>query len=344
MTQTFLLGGYTKRENKGLMSMVFDAKTGACHAPQLLAELGNPTYLTLSHDKQYLFAIHKDEPQSGVVAFKRQNGVWQRVADCLNTEIPGCHLCYSDASRTLYVANYHEGAIDVYHFDTQQQLTPIQRVQHTGSSTHPNQASPHVHYVGLNAAQTLLYVCDLGTDTIYHYALAQNGTLDLVHELRLPSGTGPRHFVLHPQLPLAYVIGELNNTTSVIALDANGYGERIVQTMLNVPEAFAQTSAGAAIRMTQDGRFLYTSTRFHNVLTAFEITPESGLLTLIQCIDTHGEIPRDFTLDETEQYVLVPHQDSDHLSVFTRDAQTGRLTFAHSDTVAPECVCIIGND
>lgn len=339
MVQTFILGGYTKRENSGLHSIRFNSQNASFEDKRLIAELNGPTYVTLSEDKSLLFSIHKVGNLNGLVVFKRDEEQWSELDQITVTGGAGCHVSYSDKNRTIYVSSYHDGTLDVFHLNQNDQVSHIQRLEFEGSSAHENQDAPHVHFAGLNAEESLLYMCDLGTDIVTTFNVDNDGKLTLSSELILAPGTGPRHLVLHPGLPYAYIVGELNCTTTVVEISQTGELE-IVQTIQNIPTDHVADSAGAAIRITRDGKFLYTSTRFHNVLTVYEVDANDGRLTLIQTVDTVGQIPRDFTLDETEKYILIPHQDSDHITIYERNAESGELKFINNETRAPECVCI----
>lgn len=340
MIQNYILGGYTKRKNKGIHSITFNPETGTFGSSSLISELDGPTFVALSQAKDLLFAIHKEDNKGGIVAYRRANdGVWKEISRSFGSDIPGCHVSFRESSQTVYVSNYHGGTVDVYQLDENDTLTHSQSVQHEGSSVHKNQQSSHVHFADMNADQSLLYVCDLGTDIVSTYAIDENGQLTLASELKLAAGTGPRHLVFHPAKPLIYAIGELNNTTIVLEVAEDGsLSEK--QTITNIPNDRVNESAGAAICITKDGRFLYTSTRFHNVLTVYSIAGEDGKLEKIQEVDTVGQIPRDFILDTTDQFLLVAHQDSDYITVFSRNAETGELKFVNNETFAPECVCI----
>lgn len=340
MVQTFILGGYTKRENTGLHSIRFDSQNATFEDKRLIAELNGPTYVTLSEDKSLLFSIHKAGDLNGLIVFKRDdNEQWRELDQITVKGGAGCHVSYSDLHRTIYVSSYHDGTLDVFHLNQNDQLSHVQRLEFEGSGVHENQDASHVHFAGLNAEESLLYMCDLGTDTVSTFKLDDDGKLALSSELHLTPGTGPRHLVLHPGLPYAYIVGELNCTTTVAEISQTGELE-VIQTIQNIPTEHVEDSAGAAIRITRDGKFLYTSTRFHNVLTVYEVDPHDGTLTLVQTVDTVGQIPRDFTLDETERYILIPHQDSDHITIYERNAESGELKFINNQTRASECVCI----
>ena len=45
MTETYILGGYTKGRNQGISSLDFDPVTGHLSEPQLIAKLNQPTFL-----------------------------------------------------------------------------------------------------------------------------------------------------------------------------------------------------------------------------------------------------------------------------------------------------------
>ncbi|MBF6977628.1 lactonase family protein [Aerococcaceae bacterium zg-BR22] len=339
MTETYLLGGYTKRINKGIASIQFDAATQSFSNYQAIAPLNNPTWVTTSKDNTYLFAIDKEE-LGGLVVFKREdtNNNYTRLTACHATEIPGCHISYHEPSGAVYVSNYHQGSVDIYRFEDET-LTFIEQVKHSGCSVHANQQSPHVHMTHFNANETELYVCDLGTDSVVLYTILADGTLEKADTVSVPAGTGPRHITFHPALNIAYVIGELANTVSVFTVADNGH-LTLIQTIATTPKEYTETSAGAAIRVTNDGRFLYTSTRFHNIITAYTIQTD-GTLTLLQQINTGGDIPRDFILNASQEYLLVPHQDSDKITVLQRNAQTGLISSIDRSATAPECVNIV---
>lgn len=339
MLQTFFLGGYTKRLNKGISTVTFNSETLKFGPVTPVAALNNPTWLTFNDNKDLLFAINKEEKGGLTLFTKDVNGIFIRHSDCFVTESAGCHITYLESKRTVYVSNYHEGSVDVFYLDENNQLSLLERIFHQGSSVHPNQKSPHVHMTQLSTNHDYLYVCDLGTDEVYTYQIKEDGTLTEFDVTKFPAGTGPRHLVIHPTLPVIYVVGELNNTTTIVKINRDDTLS-VIDSLRNTTPSFATTSAGAAIRLTKDGKFLYVSTRFHNMITVFQVD-EFGLLDEIQKMPTFGEIPRDFILDSTEQYLLIPHQDSDIITVMLRDKKSGQLRKIRPTVVAPECVNIV---
>ena len=211
MQQTYFLGGYTKRVNKGISSVTFDPSKTKFGPVIPVSALNNPTWLTLNENKDTLFAISKADKGGLTVLKKDANGIFITQSECFATEIPGCHISYHEATRTVYVSNYHHGSIDIYRYSETGELSFIEQVTHSGSSVHQNQQSPHVHMTHFSKDQSQLYVCDLGTDEVYVYDIQNDGSLSEFSVTKFPAGTGPRHITLHPTLDVAYVIGELGN-------------------------------------------------------------------------------------------------------------------------------------
>lgn len=340
MTQSFLLGGYTKRNNLGIRSAAFDTAQQRFTESSIIASLGNPTWITTSTDGTYAFSIDKNEKGGiRVFRFNEQTRCYDYLTATYATIHTGCHITYYDEFQMLYVANYHEGSIDRYFFDSNNGILSLIEQIKTQPFV-PQKSGAHVHMTLLSPDKTHLYVCDLGLDCIFSFIIENDGSLTLHHQLSTPHGSGPRHMVIHPTLNTAYVICELNNTTLHLTL-TDTHQFNLVESYSNITEPLEEdiTPAGAAIRLSQDGQYLYTSTRFTNHLTVFKIEHD-GALHCIQTISTHGEIPRDFVLDATQSFVMVAHQESDYITLFNRDCHTGLLTFIKSDLFAPECVCL----
>ncbi|MGF3065987.1 lactonase family protein [Facklamia sp. P13055] len=341
MKEKYFLGGYTRRVNEGLTSITFDSQKETFTERELIDTIQNPTYLALSKDNRYLFTIEKEEPFSGVAVYKKKhNDTWIKKNYFYHTKAAGCHLFYLDSKKVLYLSNYHEGTIEIYHLNDDE-IKHIQTVTHDGSSVHPNQTQSRIHFTSTFNQDKFLYVCDLGSDKIYVYSLAENGSIShLEQSLNIPAGTGPRHLAIHPNQKFIYIIGELNNTTILCHLKQNGHLE-IIESYHNIPTDSHPEATGAAIRISKDGNFLYVSTRYQDQITLFGVDKTSGKLSLLQSISSYGKVPRDFCLSHDEKYLIVAHQDSDYLTLFKRNSASGIISLTDTKAYAPECVCIL---
>ena len=340
MSKEILLGTYTRRKSEGIYSIELDKENKQIENLDLVAEVGSPTYLDTFQDKNIIFTIVNENEQGGIASLiKQEDGSYKRQSVILEDGASPAYIKYDKTRNFIYTSNYHKGEVAVYSTDNAGNLELLDTVKHSGSSIHENQKSPHAHYSDLTPDEKHLVVCDLGTDELYTYEVNDEGKLNEIARLKVKPGSGPRHLIFHPTLDVAYLFAELSS--EIIVLDYNTEtGEfKEKQTISTIPADHKSFNAGAAIRITNDGKFIYASNRGHDSLAVFS-TEKKGELTLVEYVPTEGEIPRDFNLDPSNQFVVVGHQDSDNLTLFERNAENGKLTLLQKDFYAPEVVNI----
>ncbi|MGT2930537.1 lactonase family protein [Streptococcus dentasini] len=327
-------GTYTKRESHGIYRADFDNQAGRLTNLQLLAEVSNPTYLTMTKDG-CLYSIASKEGQGGVASFGVDLHPLNHV---LEDGAAPCYLGSDDKRGLVFSANYHTGQALIYKRQTDGQLSLVNRIIHQGSGPHPHQDHARVHFADLTPDRYLL-TCDLGTDELTSYALNDTGQVQPINNFQLVSGSGPRHVIFHPIFKHAFVVCELNSTVQNLIYQGCGSFENF-QSLSSIPKGYTAFNAPAAAQVTQDGWFLYVSNRGHNSIACYQFTLD-GYLHLIDIVPTHGQTPRDISLTSSEDYLLVPHQDSDNVTVFKRDKKTGHLNEVSHDFRVPEAVCVI---
>ena len=169
----------------------------------------------------------------------------------------------------------------------------------------------------------LLYVTYLGLDKIYIYDKAYQK----IDEIKFPKNTGPRHCVLNNDKTLLYVVCELSCEVCVIDVEM----KKILQVLPICKEK--EGSSGAAIRISDDNKYLYTSCRGDNCIAVFKI--EQNQLKLISYLETK-ETPRDFIL--FDDYLIVIHQDDNFIRIFHINEE--QITFVKDVNAVKELVCI----
>jgi len=102
-----------------------------------------------------------------------------------------------------------------------------------------------------------------------------------------------------------------------------------------LPAGYTGPTRACDTVITRDGRFVYFANRDNDFLYSFKASPKTGALTPLKRSNCGGKIPRNFTLDPTERWMLVANQDSNHISVFARDPKTGLLAETGKDFAAP---------
>lgn len=269
-----------------------------------------------------------DEAASGSVGVHRvTDRGWEKLASVAVEGAAPCHIALDRSETRLAVANYASGSITLLRLDPRTGL-PAGPVQvHANQGSGPNaarQEAPHAHWVGFSPDGHWLYQTDLGTDEILAFPIDAAGTLGAAQRAyRARPGSGPRHLLLHPWLAdRAYLIGELDNTLSVLERDGGTFTHRA--TVSTLPRDWRGDSITAHVAVNRTGDRLYVSNRGHDSIAVFALDA-AGHPTLLEHSATGGAYPRFFTLLETARLMVVAHEKSQTVTTLTIGAD-GRLT------------------
>lgn len=338
MIQSIILGTYTRKKSEGIYMIQLDTeKHQLDHLTHIVNE-GNPTYLDIT-DNGTIYSVCKDGNLGGISAYeKHADGTYSLLNKSTQEGAPPCYVAIDAERHLVFGANYHEGIVTSYIIQPDGSVQLADSVQHTGNGPHDNQNGPHAHFADLTPDKRLV-VCDLGNDTVVTYDVADNGILSAVATFDAKPGTGPRHLVFHPQLPIAYLFGELSSEVIVLLYDETSGTFTTKETKSTLPDNYNGFNGGAAIRLSRDGKFLYVSNRGHNSIATFSVS-DDGTIELLQFISVEGDFPRDFDLSPDNQFIVVANQNSDNLTLFSRDINTGLLSLEQKDIFAPEVVCV----
>ncbi|GEO69814.1 lactonase family protein [Levilactobacillus acidifarinae] len=344
MTEEFYIGTYTKRISRGIYQVSVDKDAAKLTNCEWLASAGSPTYIAKSK-AQRLYVINKKETdgqtEGGLIIYDMSDKKPRAIQQVLNPGSSPAYVSVDEARQLVYTANYHTGKVTVYKIAADGSLTQADEITDTDPvGPAPEQADgPHPHYANLTPDGRLV-VCDLGTDRVYLYDVADDGKLSAVSHVDLPAGYGPRHIVFDAPKSVAYLVGELSSNVATLTYDEQAGKFTVKQITHVIPDDWTAHNGSAAIRLSSDGRFVYVSNRGNNSITVLK-TADDGTLTEIQRIATEGDFPRDFNWTADESLVLVVHQKSDNASLFKRDAETGKLTLAQKDFMVPEGVSVL---
>ena len=317
-----LLGTYTKKDSKGIYSLELDESKKECIEYVHYLKVENPTYLC-GHGAN-IFSVCSKNDKGGVAYFK--NGVLMQ--EILNQKVAPCYVSYDQHHHLLFSANYHQGMVNSYKFVNDQLIAHQKIVYPEGSKA---------HYIKSIKDLNTTFVCDLGLDKVYAYTLDEDSKLVHKQTLDFDHGSGPRHIINHPSKSTVYVLSELSY--EIFIVDYNKEYKILSKVSAN-PTKETTNQHGAAIRISKDGKFLYTSNRTDNSLSVFKINTDSTL-ELIQHVLVHGRHPRDFDLSPDQKFVLVANLESDNCTLFERDEYSGKLTLLQKDIYANEPVCVL---
>ncbi|MCD0487938.1 lactonase family protein [Pedobacter sp. MC2016-14] len=339
-----LIGSYTTGgKSKGIAVYNFNTKDASTLLKNTIAAT-NPSYLTVSRDKKFVYSVNETGATSTVSAFSFQPNSGKLVF--LNKQdSEGADPCYLTADdHNVIVANYSGGSIAVFGRNADGSLAAAKQIiQHTGKSIDPlkRQESAHVHMTLFTPDQHYLIANDLGEDQTYVYKYTPgmvNKPLAVANVLKTNAGTGPRHLAFSPNGKFAYLAHEFNG--SITAFKYNKGKLNSIQEIATTPKDFNGKIDGADIHVSPDGKFVYESNRGDaNSISVFAIQ-SNGSLKFVETISTLGKGPRNFAIDPTGTYLLVAHQYSNEIVIFKRNPSTGKLsdTGKRIQTGAPVCL------
>ena len=346
------IGTYSNGGSEGVYVQRLNMENGTLSPISAHGEIENPSFLDLSPDRQFLYAIGEvsqvdGRPGGAIGAYAIDSS--SGTLTHLNTEStvgPGpCHVSVDATGRYVLVANYGGGSVAILPVRDDGSLGEASDfVQHEGSSVNPNrQGEPHAHSIMVSPNNTHAFAPDLGMDKIAIYQIDHgNGKLAAGAQpfMDVDPGEGPRHFDFHPNGPYAYVINELGNTIVSYDYDAEAGTLAATGSVSTLPEDFDGTSHTADIHVHPNGKFLYGSNRGHDSLVICAIDGATGQLEVIGCEPTGGKNPRNFAIDPTGTYLLAANQDTNDIHTFRIDSDTGSLEKTGAVASVPKPVCL----
>lgn len=331
------VGTYTDGMANGIFVYSFNEHSGKLKDLKIPTVCNNPSYLTFSPDKKFLYSVSEldnlgENNSGGIAAYQILDDYRLKpVNQMLTYGANPCHVSVSPDGKLLAASNYTGGSLSVFRIAENGGLSQlVQRIQDEGSGPFPErQDAPHVHSSQFADKGKLLYVADLGIDQLKIFSVNEKAEIPLSPYsnpfVKLPPGSGPRHFAFSSDGRYIYVISELASTISVLMKYGDDWKD--VQDIKTLPKDFKGESWCADIHISSDGRFVYGSNRGHNSIAVFKRDQVSGKLELIEIVPVEGNWPRNFAIDPTGQFILVANQKSNDITVFKINPTSGKLKY-----------------
>ena len=374
---TEIVAGDFGGHGEGISCFAFDASAGELKLLNNQFQV-NPSYLSIASimhsssikletkSSTYLFAV------SEILASKKPVIHSYTINEnhslsLINTQnIEGgcpCHIHYfKNAEGQSFTASacYETGNLLIHNINVEPTADvnfhePL-NIYHKGSSQHPSrQTHAHAHCTFFDIESNKLLVCDLGLDQVKVYSVQKNkenskaenkNEFTAVEEqiISLPAGSGPRHICFDKNYAYGFIINELNGSVTIIKYNAEKKDYEIkvnFDASGQLSESSINTDlGGAAIRVSADVRFVYTSMRSDNTIRLFAFDRISESLNYIASYPTGGLTPREFTIDPTGKWLLVAHQDSDTIAIINVNSSNGTLSLFNTVENIKSPVCL----
>ncbi len=338
-TYPLFVGTYTHGASEGIYKFTFDSTTGQLGDKKLAASIGNPSFLSISPNKKFLYAVEEtdtyENSSGGVAAFSIDNGDLNKINSDATVGAHPCHIGLSEDGRFLAASSYTGGSLTIFKLGENGELLPKpQFIDHKILDT---TKTSHAH----SAAFTKdgLFTADLGLDAVKRYRLEDGQFVPSAQpSLEMAPKAGPRHFTFGQEGKYLYVINELNSTITVLQRNVdNSYVEVDTQSTLAID--YKEDSYCADIHLSKDGKFLYGSNRGENTIVIFKVNQSTGMLSLVGRESVKGDWPRNFGIDPSGNFLLVANQRSNNISVYRRNINEGTLNFLHEvELSSPVCL------
>ena len=328
-TQRVFVGSGTA---DGILAYDWDPATAELAPAGVAAQVANVDWITFSDDRKFIYAAAEvdtfnGKPTGEVTSFRVDRGkLYPRTAQ--NSASAGtCHVALDHTGRVLISADYGGGSAASF-LITDGKLSPAVWTEHytVHGPNKDRQQSAHAHFASFSPDNRYAYINDLGGDVIHIYSLnAATAVLTPAGTYHARGGAGPRTLHFHPNEHTAYGVNELDSTVDVLDWSKADGSLTLVKRIDLLPEGYHGLSRACDTVISKNGRFVYFANRDNDFLYSLRADPKTGALTPIGRSSCGGKIPRNFVLDPTEHWMLVANQDSNRISVFARNPETGVL-------------------
>lgn len=301
-------GTYTAKSSQGIYSFSFE--DGRLSSSQLFCEIKDPKYLTKKDN--CLITVADFDYESGVALINAEGDIKNKIAFEKRTS---CFITSEDDD--IYTANYHTGVVTHLKL-VQDELKFINSIQ--------IQDGAGCHQI-LVFHDRILVPC-LFLDRVFIF----DRSLKKIGSIHFNANTGPRHGVFSKDGKYLYLVSELSNELFVIETDEWNIIYQIP--VLMSKEIHVRDTA--AIRLSDDEKFIYVSTRTKDVISVIELKDHKP--TVIQTVSCGGKHPRDFVL--LGQYLLCANKNTNEVVSFkiNDDGTLGKIV----DRIeVPEVVALI---
>lgn len=333
---------YTMKDKHGIHIYDVDMKNGRFTEKGQI-ELTNSSYMTISHNRKYLYAI----TDMGVVSYRiLPDGMLEMINQASINGMRGCYLSTGYRDKFLFVAGYHDGKITVLRLNDDGSVGEItDEIFHKGlGSIAERNFRPHVNCVKMTRDNEYLCAADLGMDHVNVYKLNHDtGKLKLVDVIRSEMESAPRHIKFSKDGRFLYIVHELKNYIDVynyVNEDGNPEFEK-VQNISTLNDYHAGGSAASALNLTADYKYLISSNAGDNSVIMYRINEETGMLEKLFCLPISGDYPKDVAVFPDNKHLVSLNHESDTMTFFNLDLEKNLIVMNGKEMKITKPNCII---
>lgn len=349
----FGTGGNNAGQPQGIWHARFDTDSGKLSKARLALKLNGAGWITWHPKLPIIYSSGKVDGKNSICAIRVADDKTLSIAQTRNISSGSCFVTTDQTGSVLISTQYGGGTVISFPIDKDGMLgESMQEIKHKGGSNvvPKRQKSPHPHYASISPDNKFVFVPDLGLDQLVVY------TLDLEAQKLVPAdkpvecvkGGGPRHMKIRGATELeprqfAFVLNELALSLSCFEVKADGTMTLIdtQPTLSDQQKAGEVFNSASEVRIHPNGKFIYSANRGHDSISVFDFATSDFRFERKQTISVHGSWPRNFNLTPDGKWLLAAGANTNSVSIFSIDGETGKLTYQKKSVFVPGAICVL---
>lgn len=314
------IGTYASEKSKGIYRFTFDTDSGALGKPELFYEARDAKWISLYRNTMAV-PVARDG-RAGTCLLDISEGKAECLGEILAEKHTPCYILQDE--KYVYTANYHQGLVVIY------EKRPEQREALRLTKKILTAPKAGCHQILLHGP--LMLVPCLTQNRILCFDRTKD--FEKTGELLFPEKSGPRHGIFNRAHSKFWVVSEWSNEIYYFAVQDDKF--QLTETF---PLLKRDAGAAAAVRLSNDERFLYISLRGADQIAVLAVEGEQ--LELVERVPSQGEHPRDFILSRDGQFLLAVNRNRGGLVSMKRDTDSGKIMKITGQTDIPQGVSVI---
>ncbi|HVW72934.1 MAG TPA: lactonase family protein [Rhizomicrobium sp.] len=321
---------------EGIYLVDVDAATGAPSNPRVVAKTASPSWIVLSADHKFLYAVNEvatygPNKSGSVTAFAvdQASGALKQL-NVLDSggSIP-CFISIDPSGKFLLVANYTGGSYEVIRLKPDGSLgqaTDVVKPQGPMSvynaadkppgmfgDLHPHGSRGHM--ILPDPSGQYIVGADAGRDQIFVWKLDTNsGKLNQVSVTKSVPGAGPRHFAFSHDGKTFYQQQEQNSRLTTYSF-ADGKLTQKGPSISSLPDGYQGSNTTSELLIDKAGKHLYGANRTEDSIVTYNIAAD-GSVTRAANTWTEADNPRSLTLDPSGKFLYSLNQNGNNVVTF----------------------------
>ncbi len=334
---------YTRNAEIGIHVYDVDVKAGRFTEKDKV-KITNSSYLTISHNGKYLYAI----TDFGVDSYKvKRDGTLESIGKASINGMRGCYLSTDYEDKFLFVAGYHDAKVTALRINDDGSVGEItDEIFSAGlGSIIERTYLPHVTCTKMTRDNKFLCVCDSGMDQVKIFAFDHTtGKLKYKEMIHCDQNSAPRYIKFHKNGKFAYVMNE--NSCKV---DIYSYSEKDndpdfekIGSVSTINEDYQTTgSISCAMKFSADHKLLMCSVAGSNSVAIYKVDEKTGLLDKRLCLPVSGDYPKDVAFFPDSKHIVSLNHESNTMSFFNLNLKDNIIVLNGPFIKVPSGNCII---